>query len=176
MHKAKFIEVIDNIKYICNICTEEIANDKVVSLACNPSKHIYCYDCIFDWYNQLKNKPNISNYETLKTCPICRKDGGYLPLYGNKYIRGIHGTKCNHIVIENKCNYISNDNHKCSNIGHNRYGGFCYEHKKIESLCNVKLTSKVGFCKNKANKKYNGCCHVHYKLVQVPVNTNINEK
>ena len=164
MKKAKFIKVIDNIIYTCNICTEEIANDKIVSLACDPSKHIFCYDCIFDWYSQLKNKPNISNYETFKICPMCRKDGGYLPLYGNKYIRGIHGTKVNQIIVEKKCGFKLDNEIICDKIGHKNYGGFCYEHKTVELLCNVKLKSKDGFCKNKGNKNYNGCCHLHQKL------------
>jgi len=152
---AKFIKVIDNIKYNCNICTEEIPNDKVVSLGCNPLKHIFCYDCIFDWYNQLKLKPNISNYGMIRMCPICRENGGYLPLYGNKYVRGIHGTKCNQIIIEHKkCGYIMNlskhsgdkelfsetimdentlkNNSTCNNNGYNKYEGLCKLHKTIK--------------------------------------------
>lgn len=61
----------------CNICCEDIEEDRLVTLKCNP-KHFFCYDCISDWYIQL-TKLNSSNNEKC-TCPICKKKGGYLPL------------------------------------------------------------------------------------------------
>jgi len=150
MPNAKFIKVIDNIKYNCNICTEEIPDDKVVSLGCNPLKHIFCYDCIFDWYNQLKIKPNISNYGMIRMCPICRENGGYLPLYGNKYVRGIHGTKCNQIIIDHKkCGYTLKNNSTCNNNGYNKYEGLCKLHKTIKDEHEKKMNDTMNLSGDK---------------------------
>jgi hypothetical protein len=167
MSNAKLIKVIDNIKYTCNICTDEIYINKIISLKCNPTKHIFCYDCIFDWYNQLKNHPNISNYMMHRMCPICRNDGGYLPLIGNNYIRGIHSSKVKVTKDKSCCHKLDGDI-LCTNKGYAKYAGFCNSHK-IQSnqnkeevlLCGVKLKSKDGYCKIKANKAYGGCCYIH---------------
>lgn len=77
---------------ICNICIDDVPLDKVVTLKCNPV-HTFCYKCIFDWYRQ----PNHKKYSTgqknkgPRVCPICRKDGGPLPIpEGEKEIDGIH--------------------------------------------------------------------------------------
>jgi hypothetical protein len=67
----------------CNICTENIDTTQLVTLACNPN-HYFCYTCIFDWYNTIKHNPSTftfsSNENKQCTCPICKKDGGILPL------------------------------------------------------------------------------------------------
>ena len=90
MKNAIFIDNNDN-EYKCNICSEIIENDKIIGLRCNPEKHIFCYDCIFDWYNELKINKKFDYSATLNMCPICRKNGGLLPLYnGSIYITGIH--------------------------------------------------------------------------------------
>ena len=77
---------------ICNICIDDVPLDKVVTLKCNPV-HTFCYKCIFDWYKQ----PNHKKYSTgqkkvsPRVCPICRKDGGPLPLpEGETEFSGIH--------------------------------------------------------------------------------------
>jgi Zinc finger, C3HC4 type (RING finger) len=77
---------------ICNICIDDVPLDKVVTLTCNPV-HTFCYKCIFDWYKQ----PNHKKYSTgqknkgPRVCPICRKDGGPLPVpEGEKEVDGIH--------------------------------------------------------------------------------------
>ena len=77
---------------ICNICIDDVPLDKVVTLKCN-SVHTFCYKCIFDWYKQ----PNHKKYSTgqkkgsPRVCPICRKDGGPLPLpEGESEMNGIH--------------------------------------------------------------------------------------
>ncbi len=74
-----------NETFTCNICLEDI-NDlstKIV-LKCN-DKHIFCYKCIFEWYDKIKNNDNSCS------CPFCRQNGGFLPLIGEgEEIAGIH--------------------------------------------------------------------------------------
>jgi hypothetical protein len=86
-----------NHTFLCNICAEDITDlSKKVILKCNP-QHIFCYDCIFDWY--FKNKGNNSsassgNMYKYATCPICQKDGGFLTLPEGKVgIENIHFPK-----------------------------------------------------------------------------------
>ena len=143
MSNAKFIK-IDNLcdSYTCNICSENIENDKIIALKCNPSKHIFCYDCILDWYVQLNKKKNPGNYTLRNMCPICRKYGGLLPLYENtKYLKGVH-----------VFNYAL------------EFGAIKYE-SNCESKCGAKLKTKDGFCTLYGNKKlYNGLCKKHFSL------------
>ncbi len=76
----------------CNICTEDIKSEELVTLICNPNHH-FCYTCIFDWYNIIKhNTETFSNNNKQCTCPICKKDGGTLPLLPphTEKILGIH--------------------------------------------------------------------------------------
>ena len=92
---------------ICNICSEEIEENQEVKLVCDPSKHIFCIECITEWYKQIKRLKNVGNYYTLRMCPICRGYGGYLPFReGQIYIKGIHKSlNQNHTKNEDKiCN------------------------------------------------------------------------
>lgn len=80
--------------FLCNICAEDLSDlSKKVVLKCNP-QHIFCYDCIYDWY--FKNKKNTNsassgNMYKYATCPICQKDGGFLTLpEGKLSIENIH--------------------------------------------------------------------------------------
>ncbi len=70
----------------CSICLED-NNDlsKKVILECHP-EHIFCYNCIFEWYD--KNKNTINGIR----CPLCRKNGGVLPLLEphTEKIKGVH--------------------------------------------------------------------------------------
>lgn len=86
-----------NNTFLCNICAEDISDlSQKVVLKCNP-QHIFCYDCIYDWY--FKNKGNNSsissgNMYKYTTCPICQKDGGFLTLPEGKVgIENIHFPK-----------------------------------------------------------------------------------
>jgi hypothetical protein len=134
MIHAKFISNNDNNDtYKCNICSDIIENDKIIALGCDPSKHIFCYDCIFDWYKELKiNKK--SEYNCISTmCPICRKNGGLLPMHNNySFMQGIH--------IYNNLNNLtgicgakfSTKTGYCKKIGKPCYGGFCVTHIKCK--------------------------------------------
>lgn len=82
--------------FLCNICAEDI-NDlsKKVILKCNP-QHIFCYDCIYDWYfkNKGNNTSSGGNDYKHSTCPICQKDGGFLTLPEGKIgIENVHFPK-----------------------------------------------------------------------------------
>jgi hypothetical protein len=147
MPSAKFITQDENSenKHMCNICCEQIDSDKIVGLGCNPNKHIFCYQCITDWYNEIKikKKTNIyhSNYTIITMCPICRENGGLLPLAKNTaYVKGIHIVNYNNIIKTNKIN-------------------------KNEStpivLCGVKLSTKNGFCSALGKTEHGGVCGRH---------------
>lgn len=160
MPEAKFINNNNGQKYLCNICSDEIPNDKIVGLKCNPKKHIFCYDCINDWYVQLNKKKKNSNYPILNICPICRKKGGLLPVYNDtKPIKNIHILKS----VSNKICGVklkSNDNF-CKFIG--KFDGYCKKHSNqtIINTCGVKLKSKEGFCESVGKECYGGFCGKH---------------
>ena len=133
MIHAKFISNNDNDNCKCNICSDIIENDKIIALGCDPSKHIFCYDCILDWYKELKiNKK--SEYNCISTmCPICRKNGGLLPMHDNyPFMQGIH--------LYNNLNHLngicgakfSTKTGYCKKIGKPCYGGFCVTHIKCK--------------------------------------------
>jgi hypothetical protein len=139
---AKFIKNTLNVKYQCNICSDEIETNKVIGLACNPYKHIFCYDCIYDWYKELKKKKYGGNYTMLNMCPICRKNGGLLPLVNNTpFIKGLH--------------YISDSKKSEFDIDDNK-------------ICGYKLCSKNGFCQSKGNKLFMGLCGKHKSKKTIP--------
>ncbi len=76
----------------CNICCEPIFEDRKITLKCNP-KHFFCYDCISDWYTTIKSNPPNSDTPAF-TCPICKNDGGILPVMPphTEKVIGIHKT------------------------------------------------------------------------------------
>lgn len=132
---AKFIKNSLNNNYICNICSDNIESNKIIGLGCNPLKHIFCYDCINDWYMELKKKKHHGNYTILNMCPICRKNGGLLPSISTiPFVKNLH--------------YISND----VNIDTDT---------DTDKICGYKLCSKNGICNLKGNKLYGGLCGKH---------------
>jgi len=83
----------EHIRY-CNICTDVIDNTNSIVLECNQN-HYFCYQCIYDWYIICNKKNYDSNYRS-RMCPICKKDGGYLPINDQfQLVDGIHNLpKC----------------------------------------------------------------------------------
>jgi len=156
MPNAKFIIQDENSenKHICNICSDEIELNKIIGLSCNPNKHIFCYDCIKDWYNEIKTKKHHvyhSNYTIITMCPICRENGGLLPLSTDTtYIKGIHivnyNNKAKKIVIEKNNSTVCGaklctKNGFCTTIGKAEYGGLCGRHKNSKKP-NVELPNE----------------------------------
>ena len=140
---AKFINIssLSDILCKCNICLEDIEDDKIVSLICHPS-HIFCYDCIFDWYKEIKSSINThNNYSHKNICPICRKNGGFLPIHSNftpvKGINILNKTKTSipiDIINPNKQPHecgakLKTKSGYCLLLGKSVYGGFCGKHK-----------------------------------------------
>ncbi len=83
--------------FLCNICADDITDlSKKVILKCNP-QHIFCYDCIYEWYFKNKSYTSSSNSGNMykyATCPICQKDGGFLTLpEGKTGIENVHFPK-----------------------------------------------------------------------------------
>ena len=139
---AKFIKCENNNEYKCNICSDNIEEDKIIGLKCNPQKHIFCYDCIFDWFKVLKKKHGSAYYSTLNMCPICRKNGGLLPTCdGYDVIKNIHDLKVvkskvvpiNPNKLEHECGFkLLNGNGYCKLVG--RYEGLCGKHISKKDL------------------------------------------
>ena len=126
----------NNNKFVCNICSDIIEKDNIIGLKCNLKKHIFCYDCIYDWYLVTKKNYNNninSNYNFIRMCPICRKNGGYLPNLNNNYTKDIH----------------------YKNIDGNQ---------EIVQTCGFKLKGKDDYCMNTAKKSYNNLCKKHYNI------------
>jgi len=189
---AKFIK--DNLKYTCNICSDEIETNKVIGLGCNLSKHIFCYDCIYDWYKELKKKKYCGNYTILNMCPICRKNGGLLPLIENiPFIKGLHYISNLKKTEYDVCGYkLCSKNGYCQLKSNKLYGGFCGKHKpkqltdiehnedlsqninpnKLHNECGVKLKTKNGYCKSKGSKIYGGYCGLHKNVISLSEDEN----
>ena len=141
----------ENKSYICNICSDEIT-ENIIALKCEPTKHIFCYDCILEWYSILKKKKSsyTNNYSIITMCPVCRNNGGLLPCcYGEK-IKGIHiidktQKEQSNIILEEKIDPAS-------------------DILKNKTVCGYKLVSKVGNCQLKCNPKYGGFCKKHFTI------------
>jgi len=128
-------------EYICNICTENIVDDTIIGLKCDPEKHIFCYTCIFDWYMTLKKKhSNYGNYDILTMCPICRQNGGKLPVCNNETpIYGLHITsnkKSSSYVKGILCGtpLKGNPYKTCCSRGQPKFNGKCGVHKNTQSI------------------------------------------
>ena len=137
------IEYNDTEIFYCNICSEEVNETDLIRLKCNPTKHYFCYSCILDWYKEVK-KLRYTNHYIMNMCPICRKNGGFLPIIGLiSPIKGIHATT----QLTKKIN-----------------------NKNIQK-CGVKLKTKDGFCQVIGKPLYGGLCGIHCKNKENTENT-----
>ena len=138
--------------FTCNICSEVIPEKRVIGLKCNVKKHIFCYDCINDWYNMIKKnyyQCSNANYTLIRMCPICRKNGGYLPNLDNNYVKEIHASK-NLDNITQTCSYkLKSKNDYCMNLGQSCYNNLCKKHYNIEIKKKTKDTNDKLNQKNK---------------------------
>ena len=126
---SKAILINDSMNsYNCNICTDKIEKNNIIGLKCNFKKHIFCYDCISDWYKEIKYKASY----TKNMCPICRKNGGLLPVLNDeKFIKNIHYKDDS---IRQNCGCLLKNKKKvCFNIGKNDFSNKCVRHKSIEN-------------------------------------------
>lgn len=123
-----------NNRFVCNICSDVIDNNKIIGLKCNVKKHVFCYDCIFDWYSITKKnmKSNInSNYNFIRMCPICRKNGGYLPNLNNNYCKEIHNSEKLEDIVQT-CGYQLKNKEYCMSLGKKCYNNLCKKHYNID--------------------------------------------
>lgn len=144
---AKFVKNDDSC--LCNICSETIELNDTIGLKCNPKKHIFCYECILDWYVQSNKNTSLGNYNMRNMCPICRKSGGLLPVHTKfKSIKGIHDFKEN-------VNSLINETSKLNILDINP--------SKLPKTCGAKLKTKTGYCVNIGKQIYGGFCGIHSK-------------
>jgi hypothetical protein len=178
----------------CQICTEKLEDGNIIVLKCN-DKHFFCYNCIYDWYcSILKN--NYSNYSIRTQCPICRKNGGKLPLIeGYSFKNHIHYDK--KYLADQKELYcyavLKSSDKKCRNRKKNGCGDYCGLHKNYiailpnteilvvqETTKNVivkcsALLKNGNKCKNK--QLANGFCGIHKNnkhIISINENSNIS--
>lgn len=131
---------------ICGICMSPVEGE-IVRLKCN-NLHFFCNDCIIDWYKELKktmykNMYKKENEFRVRMCPICREDGGLLPLFKKEdYIASIHEKK----IYKNKekkvkkkkekiekiekkiCDYEMMSGKRCTRLSNEKYGWKCFQH------------------------------------------------
>jgi hypothetical protein len=123
----------------CNICSEVIEPNKIIGLKCNYKKHIFCFQCINDWFMETRFNIKSSyknNYQIVRMCPICRKNGGYLPFIDDNFHNDIHYKG----EIKKTCGYaLRNKNVYCMKFGHSKYNHRCKIHFDIENKKNIKL-------------------------------------
>ena len=124
----------DNNRFVCNICSEIIDKNRIIGLKCNVKKHVFCYDCISDWYIETKRNLNTnirSNYNFVRMCPICRKNGGYLPNLNNNFLKEIHSPMNDEIV--QTCGYkLKGKEDYCISMGKKCYNNLCKKHYNVE--------------------------------------------
>ena len=155
-----YAKYINNNNDKCNICMENDINNKMIMLKCN-SKHIFCYECIHDWYKQILNftKTLCNNYKIKTMCPICRKNGGKIPM-NNKFIYNklIHYTQ----PFKEYCEEISKNGNPCKNYKLNN-SKYCNIHKKIinninVTICGHILKDGINTCRRKCKEDK---CYLH---------------
>ena len=73
-YEQEFEEYSKDPDNFCNICYEK-HNSNSIKIKCG---HKYHYECIKDSY-KVKHS-SINKKKSLRKCPYCRQDGGYLPL------------------------------------------------------------------------------------------------
>ena len=153
--KAVFLNDFKN-ACICCICSEEVSKENIIGLSCNPEKHIFCKECITDWYSEIKKKKYMnSNYDKQRMCPVCRQDGGLLPISEQiGFIRGIHYLLPMKKMKVSKEESLSEKNPNEEIINNNN---------SEKKYCNHPLKKKNCFCKNTAKDIYGGSCRLHYK-------------
>lgn len=146
--------------FLCNICGEEVENiSQQITLKCNPN-HTYCYDCIFDWYYKNRNHSDIhgdSNIASSTSCPICRKNGGYLPIpEGKSRIENVHIPP----ILSKISGYSSNSKCDCmlSPII-NTHPCFHYAYYVLS----LPYCLKEKFKNELQNKTSIKMCHTHYQ-------------
>jgi len=105
----------EEIKHIetCSICYCNLDKDNKIKLKCN---HIYCYDCIYNWFKKTLN-PLLNTKSTIniRECPYCRTLCFILPCKeGYKLIYNV-----NTLYIfskTTKCLAETKNNNFCTNI------------------------------------------------------------
>lgn len=165
---AIYIKNVNN-ECLCNICSEKLEIGNSVGLKCDTIKHIFCYECILDWYKESNKNKNIHTVKNM--CPICRKNGGFLPVHKNfNLIKGIHSYKepvvKEHIVKTPIDKPKSTKSTKLNIIDINP--------NKLPHECGAKLKTKNEYCKCNAKSIFGGFCgrHANYSTVQQPIVNN----
>jgi len=133
----------------CLICYDKL-DESCIKIKCG---HEFHYDCIVDAYKMYTN--------TLRECPYCRMDGGYIKLLDNQIpLKNIHKEytlKKQKLIItktkQNKTTKLNNKNQSSKSL-------------KTEEICKSLLKSgknKGQQCKHFALFNNMGYCGIHKK-------------
>lgn len=107
----------------CGIC-HEFNNNNNILLKCG---HIYCYNCLKEWYIVLEKQKYVLNYKS-RECPYCRKQGDYLKLNENETpLQNIH-IEFYSMFEKKKCKGITKSGYNCNN--YEKIDGYCHIHCK----------------------------------------------
>ena len=172
---AYLINYPNDNKYTCNICSELIPKNRIIGLKCNVKKHIFCYDCINDWYLITKKNMNHnlnSNYNFVRMCPICRKNGGYLPNLNNNYVKDVHYRNNENII--QTCGYkLKSKDDYCMNIGKQCYNNLCKKHYNVEEKKSINNKCIKIKRKNISNENNDEVDNISKLLKDNKIQTNI---
>ncbi len=129
--------------FLCNICGDDFTDmSKKVILKCNPH-HIYCYDCIYDWYLKCSTSSNSSENKP-HSCPICKKDGGFLNTVPNKpNIYNVHYGNSTTNYSSQPYNHNSGEICKCQNLAGNGTKYTCTYNASNTVLINNKVNGNI---------------------------------
>jgi hypothetical protein len=105
-------------------------------------------------------------------CPICRCNGGLIPIYENDDpIKDIHLIP--KLWNKPKCGIkLLTKNSYCTFIGKPEYNNLCGLHShlykpdinKKNQECGFKFITKDGYCKLTGKSDYNNLCKMHFKI------------
>lgn len=133
---------------------------EIVRLQCNDT-HYFCNDCIVDWYKELKSTKYKYMYKKdyefrVRMCPICREDGGLLPLFKQEdYIPSIHQKnlyKKKRVKKEKKkkekvekrlCGCDLGKGKSCSRLANEKYDWKCFQHGKKEGKKEINMEEEI---------------------------------
>ena len=113
-----------------------------------------------------------SNYNFVRMCPICRKNGGYLPNLNNNYVKDVHYRNNENII--QTCGYkLKSKDDYCMNIGKQCYNNLCKKHYNVEEKKSINNKCIKIKRKNISNENNDEVDNITKLLKENKIQTNI---